>query len=344
MKKLNNVDNICFNYKKTVLQAMEAINSKSLPYLIIVNNKSQLLGTITDGDIRRHILKGNSLNQTIDIAMNKKPVFCYESQHKLHQKKLLSIESIKKFLPIVNNNKKILYILLHEKEEEDNIALIMAGGFGKRLGKKTLNTPKPMLKIGKKVVLDIILKKIYKSKFKKIYISTHYLHNKIEKHIESKHKNKNITLINEKKPMGTAGCISLIGENFKNLVVINGDVISNIDLDALMSFHYETKNDITLSVAKYSYKVPFGLIELDKMHRLKNIKEKPLLDYNVVSGIYCLKKSICNLINQEYLDMTTLIENSMNIKKKIGVFPIYEYWQDIGNPDDLIKAKTEYIK
>ena len=109
-----------------------------------------------------------------------------------------------------------------------------------------------------------------------------------------------------------------------------------------MSFHYVTKNDITLSVAKYTYKVPFGLIELDKFHRLKNIKEKPSLDYNVVSGIYCLKKSVCNLVSREFLDMTTLISNAVNINKKIGVFPIYEYWQDIGNPDDLIKAKTEY--
>ena len=146
----------------------------------------------------------------------------------------------------------------------------------------------------------------------------------------------------KKKPMGTAGCISLINEPFENLLVINGDVISNIDLEALMSFHYETKNDITLSAAKYTYRVPFGLIELDKNHKLKNIKEKPNLDYNVISGIYCLKKEICNMVSKDYLDMTTLISNSKKINKEIGIFPIYEYWQDIGNPDDLRKAKTEY--
>mgnify|MGYP003349810781 FL=1 len=144
--------------------------------------------------------------------------------------------------------------------------------------------------------------------------------------------------------MGTAGCISMIKENFKNLIVINGDVVSNINVRSLMTYHYDTKNDITLTVAKYSYKIPFGLVELDKSYKLVKINEKPSLDYNVVSGIYCIKKSICDLISNEHLDMTTLISNSIKLKKKIGVFPIYEYWQDVGNPDDLIKAKNDFKK
>ena len=167
--------------------------------------------------------------------------------------------------------------MLHEKEEENDIALIMAGGFGKRLGKKTKNIPKPLIKVGNKALLDIILKKVGKSKFKKIFISTHYLNEKISNHLKKSIKNNNI-----------------------------------------------------------------GLIELDRLHRLKNIQEKPKLHYNVISGIYCLKKKVCDLVSTEYLDMTTLISNAISIKKKIGVFPIYEYWQDIGYPDDLIKANKNY--
>jgi len=342
LKKLINIEKVCFNYRRTVLDAMETINSKSLPFLIITNKSKQLLGTITDGDIRRYILEGNDLTQEVNSAMNKSPIYCYEKQKNLHYKKLISISSITKFLPILGNEKKIKYILLHEKEEENDIALIMAGGFGKRLGKKTKNIPKPLIKVGNKAILDIILKKVGKSKFKKVFISTHYLHEKISNHLKKSIKNHNIGLIKEKKPLGTAGCISLINEPYENLVVINGDVLSDINLNAFIEFHKESKNDITLSVAQYTYQIPFGLIELDRLHRLKNIQEKPKLHYNVISGIYCLKKKVCDLVSTEYLDMTTLISNAISIKKKIGVFPIYEYWQDIGNPDDLIKANKNY--
>ncbi len=344
MKKITEIDFFCFYSNETVFKAMQRLNNKDISFLIIVNKKKELLGTITDGDIRRHILKGNSLNQSISLAMNKKPIFSYERNEIAHKKKLLSSQSILKFLPIVTETKKVKYILVYEKEEINNIVLIMAGGFGKRLGKKTQNIPKPLLKVGNKTILDIILKKIYEAGFNKVLISTHYLHKKIKDHIEKKYKKNNIRLIYEKYPMGTAGCISMIKENFKNLIVINGDVVSNINVRSLMTYHYDTKNDITLTVAKYSYKIPFGLVELDKSYQLVKINEKPSLDYNVVSGIYCIKKSICDLISNEHLDMTTLISNSIKLKKKIGVFPIYEYWQDVGNPDDLIKAKNDFKK
>ena len=344
MKKLINIERVSISCNKTVFQAMETINNKSIPFLIITNKNKELLGTITDGDIRRFILKGNDLSQSVKEAMNKKPVYCFEKQKNFFYRKLLSIQSITKFLPILSSDKKIQFILLHEKEEQNDIALIMAGGFGKRLGKKTKKTPKPLIKLGNKPILDIILKKVYETNFKRIYISTHYLKEKINNHLKNKHKKKDIKLIVEKKPLGTAGSISLIDENYENVVVINGDVISDINLNAFLEFHKEAKNDITLSVAQYTYQIPFGLIELDKLHRLKKIQEKPKLNYNVVSGIYCLNKKICNLVSAEYLDMTTLIANAISIKKKIGVFPIYEYWQDIGNPDDLIKAKKNLEK
>ena len=346
MKKITNLKNFSLDVNQKVLKAMEKLNNKEVSFLIIVDQDMTLLGTLTDGDIRRHILKGKSLNEKVKIAMNSKPIFSYDSDKKNHKNKLLSSQSILKFLPVINKIKKVEFILVHEKEEMNNIALIMAGGYGKRLGSKTKRTPKPLLKVGNKTILDIIIRKIKNAGLKKIFVSTHYLHEKILTHIQTKYNRFDISIINEEFPMGTAGCISMINENnnYKNLLVINGDVVSNVDIKSLISYHHDTKNDITLTIARYSYQIPFGLVELNKNYRLINIKEKPSIDYNVVSGIYCLKKNICNLVSKEYIDMTTLISNSIQMKKKIGVFPIHEYWTDIGNPDDLIRAKKEYNK
>ena len=271
---------------------MEKLNNKDVSFLIITNKKKELLGTITDGDIRRHILKGRSLHETIAKAMKKKPIFSYENQKSTHKKKLLSIEAVIKFLPVITKSKIIKFILVHEKDEINNIALVMAGGFGKRLGSKTRKTPKPLLRVGKNTILDIILNKIHNAGLNKIYISTHYLHQKIKNHIQKKYKKNDIKIIYEKSPMGTAGSISRIKEDFNNLIVINGDVVSNIDIKSLIAYHHDSKNDITLTVAKYSYKIPFGLVDLDHSHQLINIREKPNVDFSVISGIYCIKKSI----------------------------------------------------
>jgi len=343
LKKITKLDNFIFYHKDSVFKAMEKLNNKDVSFLVIINRRQELLGTITDGDIRRHILKGKSLNESIEIAMKKKPVYSYIHEENIHKKKLLSIPSIIKFLPVITKAKKVKYILLYEKDEINYIALVMAGGFGKRLGNKTKKIPKPLLKVGNKAILDLILKKIHYAGLKKIYISTHYLHQKIQDHIKKKYKKNDIRIIYEKSPMGTAGCISMINDTFENLIVINGDVVSNIDIKSLLTYHHDSKNDITLTVAKYSYKIPFGLVELNKSYQLVNIKEKPEIHFNVVSGIYCIKKSICNLVGNEYLDMTTLISNTIKLNKKIGVFPIHEYWKDVGNADDLIKAKNDFL-
>lgn len=344
MKKLTNLGEFCLNSKIDVLTAMERLNKSEVSFLIIVDNKMKLLGTLTDGDIRRHILRGNNLKQNVRVAMNNKPTFSEENDKKNHKKKLLSSQSVLKFLPVVDKEKKVKFIYVYEKDEQNNVVLIMAGGYGKRLGNKTKNTPKPLLKVRNKAILHILVKKVSDAGFKKIFISTHYLHEKVESYIKNKLKKYNISIVHEKVPMGTAGCISLINENneFKNLLVINGDVVSNIDIKSLISYHQDSKNDITLTVAKYTYKIPFGLVELNKNYRLVSIREKPNIDYNVISGIYCLKKNICELVSPQFLDMTTLIENNIRLKKKIGVFPIHEYWLDIGNPNDLIRAKKEY--
>ena len=142
--------------------------------------------------------------------------------------------------------------------------------------------------------------------------------------------------------MGTAGCISMIKDDFSNLVVINGDIISNVDIKSLLTYHNDTKNDITLTVAKYSYKVPFGLVELDKNQHLKYIREKPSVDYDVISGIYCIRKNICDTINHEHLDMTTLISNSIKLNFGIMIGNIIPLENSLGLSVSLCQGMIDF--
>lgn len=322
---------------------MKKINSLKGSFLLIINEKKQLVGTLTDGDIRRHLLKSNNIQSKLKFVMNKKPIFGILNNSKFNEKKLKSIPLIVKFLPVLDIKKIVDHLLISSLSAEkntDTIALIMAGGFGKRLGNKTKKTPKPLLKINNNRILDIIIKQLKAANFNKIYISTHYLHEKIEKYIGKKYKKLNIKILYEKSPMGTAGAIQLIRENFKNILVINGDIISKVNLKSLNEHHQESKNDITVTVAKYNYQIPYGIVKLTKNYGLQSINEKPILEYNVLSGVYCLNKKACNGYLEKYIDMTTLISNSLKLKHRIGVFPIYEYWKDIGNPKDLASVRN----
>ena len=255
------------------------------------------------------------------------------------------MKSINKFLPVVNKDNKVLEVLSMDLENSEKTALIMAGGFGKRLGNITKKTPKPLLKINSKPILQNILEKLETANYKKIYVATHYLHQRIEKFLKKRKSLANIEIIYEPKPQGTAGSINKIkNENFESLTVLNSDIISEISLDALNQFHIEKKYDLTLTVAYYSYTVPFGVVEFDKNYNFKSLDEKPLKKYFILSGIYCLSKKACDLATAKYLDMPELINQAKKLDYKIGIFPIYEYWNDIGTFKSLTMEKTRKKK
>ena len=323
--------------ERSIRDAMILLNKINERFLIVLNEEKKLLGTVTDGDIRRAMLKNTDIDKQVIFCMNKKPIFTYEN-HKNKNSLFKKMKSTTRFLPIINKKKKILFILVDDKTEIEKAALILAGGFGTRLGKMTKNTPKPLLKIGKKPLLEIILQKLESAEYKNIYISTHYLHEKIKKFLIKRKSIANIKIIHESKALGTAGSISRIKDiNLDFLTVINGDVISEINLNALNEFHLEKKFDLTLTVAEFSTKIPFGVVDLNNNFKFKSLKEKPIKKYFVLSGIYCLSKNICDLVSEGYIDMPELIDYAKKLGFKVGVFPIYEYWNDIGTPKSLIK-------
>ncbi len=333
--------NILVKPTDTIRTVMRKLTDTNFRFQLVVLKK-KLVGTVVDGDIRRAILRGNSLETKIENCMNKKPVKGRLGKDAEFKKLINSIKSEIKFLPLINSKNELSHVILENKKEYKKNFIIMAGGFGTRLGYKTKYTPKPLLKINKKPILEHILEKVEESEYSNIYLSTYYLHNKIKNYILKRKAKTNINIILEKKPLGTAGSIYYLQkDSFDCLVVINGDLITDIDLNALTDFHIENKNDITITIAKYTYNLPFGLVNFDKSLNFKSLKEKPDISNFVLSGIYCLSKSCCNLIKNKKIDMTEVIDKSYSLNKKIGIFPIFEYWKDIGNLKDFISENNK---
>jgi dTDP-glucose pyrophosphorylase len=344
VKKISELKNLILSPKDNLLKAMQRLDKDGPKFQIIVNN-SKLIGTITDGDIRRAIIKGATPESLVVEIMNKKPARGMVKLPKMHSKLFQSVTSLIKFLPIVDNNNILKYVLIEEYKNIHKSVLIMAGGFGKRLGNLTKNRPKPLLKIGNEIILETLIKKLEKASFKNIYISTFYLHEQIEKFIKDRPNNFdiNIKLLQENKPLGTAGSISLVPEDDRELLmIINADVVSDLDFEAIAILHSEKLNDITLAVAKYTQSIPFGVVNFDKNLNFKKIREKPLIDYHILSGIYFLSKKVCNYVDEKYLDMPSLIEKAHLLNCKVEIYPIYESWKDIGCTQDLGQVQSQF--
>ena len=315
LRKITAKKDLKVSPKDTILKVMTKMTEGEYPFQIVIKNK-KILGVISDSDIRRGILHGLNTNEEVKKYMNKKPVIGYIGEEKNHQYLLNSVTSPIKFLPVINKSKELKYLLIYEEEVSYKTALIMAGGFGSRLGNKTKFTPKPLLKVKKKPILEHIIEKLEKANYKNIFISTYYLHRKIELFIKKRKSISNIKIIVEKKPLGTAGSIKLLPNSVGNTItVINGDVITEVDLNALLSFHNLNKYDITLCLAKYIYNIPFGVVEFKKNNEFDKISEKPLLTKFILSGVYCINKEIFKYVGDKKLDMPDLIENKKNRKR-----------------------------
>ena len=319
-----------------LIKAIIRLNKDAPMFQLIVSSDGKLLGTLTDGDIRRAFMEGKTTTSKLIDCMKLNPIKGKLGLQKDYKRLFNSVPSLIKFLPVVNNNNILKFVFIENYIKDNKSALIMAGGFGKRLGARTKNIPKPLLKIGDETILESLLQKLEAANFKNIYISTFYLHKKIEKFIANRQSKSSIRILIEEKLLGTAGCIDLIDDEDKELLmVINADVVSDIDFKSISIFHNEKLNDITIAVSKYMHKVPFGVINLDKKLNFKSLIEKPTFDYYILSGIYFLSRKVCDLVKDEHIDMTSLIERAKLLNHKVGIFPIYEYWKDIGSEDDF---------
>ena len=322
---------------KGLIDAMKKLQSNKYKTLIVVDKNKKLLGTITDGDIRRALLRGYNKVSKIKNILNKRP-------RKIIYKKKIQYQKNDEaeLLPIINNNKIIQSIFINKDNKTKTIIeekidiLIMAGGFGKRLMPLTKKKPKPLLKINNKILIEYVVENLTKYNFKDIFISIYYKSKKIKDHFNKKKHNLNIKYIEEKKPLGTAGSLSLL--NYKrlkeHLIVHNGDIITNLNIRNLIKFHIDFNSDITVCAKEYTNTSPFGEIRY-KGHKIQKIIEKPTTKNFFNAGIYVIKKKLIKNMSIQNLSMTTFIEKKITEGFVVNLYPIYEYWIDVGRKDIL---------
>jgi len=343
---LGNWENIVVYAEQTLLETMKIIDDASLQFAVVVNKENQLLGTVTDGDIRRSILRGEELNTCIDNVMNKKPVFAYENNTRNECMDILKKYNLKQ-LPIVNKEKQLVNVIFKEirnLKEENNSVILMVGGLGARLRPLTDKIPKPMLKVGDKPILEIIIEGFKQYGYTNFILSVNYKKEMIQNYFQSGEAfGVNITYIEETKRMGTAGALSMLPERpTKPVFVMNGDLLTQVNFDQLMQFHKEQQAVATMCVREYEYQIPYGVIKTEGAN-LVSIHEKPIHKNFVNAGIYVLNPEAFNYIPKDvYFDMPTLFETIIADNKAATIFPIREYWLDIGRLDDFEKANLDY--
>lgn len=332
----------------TIKQALEIINSEALRVAVVVDQKQKLLGMISDGDIRRGLLNDLILSDSVVKVMNSSPIVAKSGASKealvelMEQKQILSV-------PLIDQDGKIVGLeTLHSalsKGRYQNPVFIMAGGFGTRLRPLTDNCPKPMLKVGNKPILETVIKSFIKSGFSNFYISTHYMPEKIQDHFgNGSDLGVNITYVHEETPLGTGGALGLLPNNMLGdlpLIMINGDVLTKVDFQRLLAFHIENKADATMCVREYDYQIPYGVIN-GEGNKITSMVEKPVQRFFVNAGIYVVSPQVIKSVpKNHHIDMPTLLEEHMNERENVLMFPMHEYWLDIGQIDDFNRAQSD---
>ena len=344
MKK--NLEKLLVYKGYTIRQVLEVLDAGAKGIVLFVDQDRKLIGTITDGDIRRAILKGIALDQDIEGVAHRRPIAASTTMTREELKDLFIKEAIRD-LPIVDKDNVIIDLLsindILLPQGKDNIVIIMAGGLGTRLMDLTKEIPKPMLKVGQDPMLQHIINHFKQYGYNKILISVNYKSEIIENYFQDGYAyGVKIEYLKEYKRLGTAGGIKIAkGYLDKPFFVINADIFTNVNIENMMNFHLENKFDFTVGTRKYTMQVPYGVIETEG-NRIQNLVEKPTLEHLINAGIYCINPGVVDLIpDNEYFEITDLINLCIKNNRKVGSCEINGYWMDIGKIEDYRKINED---
>lgn len=336
------IEKVLIFENSTIEVALKKLNKNSMQILFVINKKKKFLGAITDGDIRRSLIKKLKITSKLKEVINKNSI--YANQETSYEEAEIIMENNDiRYLPLLDKNKIIKSFYSLEKkdlEKKKNIFFIMAGGFGKRLLPFTKKIPKPMLKVGNKPILEHIINGAKKNGFENFVISVHYLSKKITKYFQNGKKfNINIKYIIENKPYGTAGSLRFLKKKPLNpIIVCNGDVLSNLNYDDLLDFHNKKKSDFTIVVRNLVHKNPYGVVNSNK-NRVASLDEKKDLVMNINAGIYIINPKVLKLLKLKKMDMPDFINLLIKKRKKIFSFSLKDNWIDVGTKENLKLSK-----
>ena len=331
----------------SIFTTMGIIDASAVQIALVVDEHGKLLGTVTDGDIRKALLKGISLEGKNESIMNHSPVVARINEGR---ESLLSKMRNKRLhqIPVLDQHDHLVGLEVLDEmvqtNEKDNWIFLMVGGLGSRLGALTASCPKPLLNVGNKPILETIIESFIECGYRKFYLSVNYKADMIQEYFRNGEPwGVEIRYICENKRMGTAGGLSLLSEKPTSpMIVMNGDILTKVNFSQLINFHESHKAKATMCVRDYNVQIPYGVVQIDD-HKLTGIIEKPQQSFFVSAGIYVLDPVVLDLIpNNQFFDMPDLFKMLIGEKDNILVFPVREYWLDIGNKVDFEKANGDY--
>ncbi|WP_243439147.1 nucleotidyltransferase family protein [Fundidesulfovibrio soli] len=332
------------------LEAIRKIESGAQQIALVVDGSGRLLGTVSDGDVRRAILSNIPLDSPVSRVMEGSPTTILKDEGRLAA--LLKMkEKLIRHIPVVDQTGHLIGLetlsdLLHLNLMPNSV-LLMAGGLGTRLGDLTRDCPKPLLNVGPKPILEIILENFIEYGFKRFYISLNYKGEMIKEYFgDGSRWGVSIHYIWETQRLGTAGALSLLPEKPQHsLVVMNGDILTRVNFRHMLDFHEQQRAAATMAVKEYSFQVPYGVVRIKDGTRMISLDEKPVQSFFVSAGIYILRPELIELVPRGMpYDMPDLFQALLSQGDQPSVFPVHEYWLDIGQRPDFDRAHTDYYR
>jgi dTDP-glucose pyrophosphorylase/CBS domain-containing protein len=351
------LERVCVPPEMPLNLAMARLDAAGLGIILVADGRRHLLGTITDGDVRRTLLAGEDLNVTVGtFVLNKKnpkyprPICAPATADRETLLRLMQEHCIH-HLPLVDAKGKLAGLVVTDDLLPDRPidieAIIMAGGMGMRLRPLTEDLPKPMLPVGGRPLLEHTVSRLREAGIRRVNVSTHYKPEKVVDHFKDGAEfGVEVSYVNEDRPMGTAGALCLLDHTPTSpLLVMNGDILTNVDFRAMLAFHNDHEAMLTVGVRKYDFNVPYGVIECEGVV-VKNLVEKPTYSSFVNAGIYLVAPETMAYVPKQLAEgckfnMTDLIERLIEQGKRVVSFPIHEYWLDIGQHDDYARANDD---
>ncbi len=344
------VTDACAIGQDSVLRdAIRVIERERKSIAAVVDARQRVIGTVSDGDIRRALLGGHTVDSPVAVAMNTRPLTAPDTVA-THQLLTLLMESRLEAIPVVGEG-GVYRRVVHRDELSTAgtavaecpfaAAVIMAGGEGRRLLPLTEATPKPMIDVGGAPLLERQILRLVQSGLRRIFLSINYLGHVIEGYFgDGARFGAHIEYLREPRKMGTGGALSLLPRPLGgDLLVVNGDIVTRSDFMRLGAFHREEQALVTVGAVHHHVEIPFGVIDADN-NRVLGIREKPSQRMLCNAGIYALAERALDLVAaDEFFNMTDLVERALGAGEKVNVFPIYEYWSDVGTPQDLEIAR-----
>jgi len=340
-------ERVLLSPENTLFDTLRAIDDSALEISLIVDQERNLLGTVTDGDIRRGILKGTPLDAPIRLLMNGKPIVATPSVPDDELLYIMSQRSIK-HLPIVDGQNRVVGLKrlqdLISKKPRPNWAVIMAGGRGKRLGSLTDSTPKPLLPVGEQPLLGTIIKQLQRHGISRVFVTVHYKAEMIISYLRSlADEGLRIDILEERESLGTAGGLRLLPDRPAHpILLMNGDLLTSVNLGNLLDYHTASGRLLTVCTREFNLQIPYGVLTM-KGAALVEIEEKPAQKLIINAGIYVLQPAVLDCLGSAGpVDMPDIVKRILKDPAGVGCFPLSEFWLDIGNPADYQRAQGEY--